>query len=169
MANADSASVWRTWKTSIMVGIVALVVGAILAIFGVLSWPHMLAVVALVVALHYVSVQGNDNEPKPWPHPPVRFRRGARSEIARLAWSTVDRDGDVTAPTMQRVRDLARSELATRGVVWSGQQGDPMLPTAQAQQLIGSAAVTTLTTNKPVRPRALENVVSKLELLRSAQ
>jgi len=43
-----------------------------------------------------------------------------------------------------------------------------MSPVPLAQQLLGSAAITTLTTTGKVRPRALENVVTRLELLRSS-
>jgi len=147
----------------IMLAIVTTIIVAILAIFGVFDIPHIFAIVAAVIVLDILRTQDRDWAPEDWPHAPIKFRRGARTEVARLAWATVGQDGNVSERVLERVRALARQILSDHGVTWSGLAGDPMQPTALAQELIGAAAVTTLTTKKGVKPRALERTVTRLE------
>lgn len=154
-------------RTMLIVGIFAAVVCAVLAWFGVFDIPHTLVIIAIVIITTFLINQMHDVEPHPWPAPPLKFRVGARTEVARLAWATVTRDGEVSAQALNRVRPLAQRALAAHGVQWSGLPGEPMVPLPVAQQLIGAAAVNTLTSTGGVRPRAFANVVTRLENLRS--
>jgi len=152
-------------KRQLILGVIVTLIGVLLASGGVLDWPHTFVIIAIVMGLDYCLRLSRSRTPEPWPLPPVRFRGGARTEVARLAWATVDHNGDVSPKIMQRVRKIAQVSLAHHGVTWSGNPGDPMTPSGLAQQLVGAAAVETLTTARKVRPRTLESAVRQLEQL----
>jgi len=155
------------WRRPLILGIILTIVGVFAAILGVLDVPHTIAVIASIVGLNYLISQGTDRRAEPWPNPPVRFRGGARTEVARLAWKTVDRQGDVSENVLARVRQLAQITMAAHGLSWSGQPGDPITPRPLAEQLLGASDIQTLTTTGNKRRRALENAVSRLEMLRN--
>ena len=154
-----------SWKRPLIVGVIFALLGALFAIFGIFDVPHTIALVSIIVAVDYLIAQGRSRVPAAWPGPPLRFRGGARTEVARLAWATTDRQGNVSEKVLQRVRLLAQSLLAPRGVSWDGQPGSAMSPGPLARQLLGALAVATLTTAGKVRPKALQNAVSRLEQL----
>jgi hypothetical protein len=150
----------------IVVIIVATVLCALAAIFGVLNFAHAIVIVCVVALIDVLRSQDSGRIPMHWPPPPRQVRGGARSEVAWLAWSTVNHRGEVSDRALMRVRALAQRLLAEHGIAWSGLPGEAMNPGETARQLIGAEAVTVLTTTDRVRPRALQNTVTRLELLR---
>ena len=150
-------------KRPLIVGVIFALLGALFAFFGIFDVPHTIALVTIIVAVDYLIAQGRSRAPAAWPGPPLRFRGGARTEVARLAWATTDRQGNVSEKVLQRVRLLAQKLLAPRGVSWDGQPGSAMSPGPLARQLLGAPAVATLTTAGKVRPKALQSAVSQLE------
>jgi len=141
----------------------ALIVLALLALIGVIDISHSFAVFALFVIVEMLVNQRRSPAPDAWPPPPLRVRGGARSELAHLAWATTTHTGAVSERVLARVRAVAARVLAAQGVAWSGQPGSPMSPPGLAGQLLGAAAVQTLTTTGEVRPRALARTVAQLE------
>jgi len=149
----------------IIVAIAASIICLLLTVFGVIDIPHAIVVVAISVMGDALMTADRGSEPEEWPLEPIKFRSGARREVAQLAWATVGRDGKVAEPILRRVRELARQMLADYGVRWSGEPGTQPEPISLAQQLLGKDALRTLTTTEGVRPRALVNAVTKLEEL----
>ena len=149
--------------------IVVSLLGLLLVAVGVFNIAHTLVIVSAIIGLIFLATGNQARVPEPWPPAPVNFRSGARNEVARLAWATVDRDGHVSEKALQRVRTVAQKTLALKGVTWTGEAGTAMAPSDLAMQLLGNEAVTTLTTKRKVRPRALEDAVIRLEKIGSAR
>jgi len=154
------------FRRQLILGSVLTALAILLVVVGVLDIPLAFVLVVGVVTIDYLLTQESWWRPERWPVPPTQFRGGGRTEVSYLAWETVNRDGFVSNKVVQRVRDLARATLAENGVTWSGQAGDEMEPVARARELLGNNAVSALTTTGDVRPRALENAVTRIEKLR---
>jgi hypothetical protein len=155
------------WKRQLVVGLVALVICAVLALLRIIDIPHGLGIVAIAIALDTLVTMPRYGLPKPWPVAPIKFRGGERTEVARLAWATVSRGGTVAKPVLNHVRGIAKQQLAEKGVTWTGNPGDVPQPKHLAHQLLGAEAYNVLTTKKDIRPKALEKTVTRLEQLRN--
>jgi len=154
------------WRRQLTLAAILAVPGIFLAVRGVFGAPLVLLFGVIIVAADYLIAQESWRVPEPWPSVPLRFRGGARTELAQLAWVMVNREGFVDRGVLERVRALAQKELAQHGVSWTGTPGTPMSPAPLATQLLGPGAIATLNSTTDVRPRALENVVTRLEQIR---
>lgn len=141
----------------------ALLVGAAAWLVGV-SWGRsaLLASAVMTVGAGYAAVPLREVR---WPERPTPRPPGTRSEVARLSWTLLDRNGAVERPAALRLLSLAQRRLAHRGVDLSDPEN-----AAAAARLLGSRNHGLLRSvaadpDRPVRYWAFVRCVAAIERL----
>lgn len=140
----DSSTRFRQFWYLIWPGLIALVPAGLLfgasLTDGTLAWAIALALAVIVILIR----AGVRAVVAPWPRLRNLRREGTNTEVAMLAWQTIDREGLLTERGQREIASTARARLERLGVRWVGS-----LPVGEAAQLLGPELVELVTTEQP--------------------